>query len=98
VVPYNLVACRILGSVTRMSFDCSQEMAGKWMGCCSGKYRQLTVESQTVGTLIILDVAATRILLLAESFSHLCDHMAFVAGTSSDGAISTFATRSIINS
>jgi hypothetical protein len=48
--------------------------------------------------MIILDVAPTRILLLAESFSHLCDHMAFVAGTSSDGAISTFATRSIINS
>jgi hypothetical protein len=48
--------------------------------------------------MIILDVVATRILLLAESFLHLCDHMAFGAGTSSDGAVSTFATRSIINS
>jgi hypothetical protein len=81
-----------------LTFDCSQEMAGKWMGYCSGKCMQLTVESQTVGTLNILDVASTRILLLVEYFSHLCDHMAFVAGTSSDGAISTFATRSIINS
>lgn len=34
-----------------LTFDCSQEMAGKWMGCCSGQCMQLTVESQTVGTL-----------------------------------------------